>query len=199
MIVRNIFCFQDNNKTGYLAILNVKGDNGKYNAIKYYGNKFGDQYEFANPELFNTKTVRSSADFAKYIKLYNPGLFVNPIFVNGVAFDIPFIHLNTGDAVKWEPLFEKHVTYDSFNIISEDSIIEYFWYKNIFLSLLDQKRHQQASNSERLLVNCKTGLVTRKITKASKEKYFEGTWSCIGGKWIRENYYEIPIAGYKSR
>lgn len=201
MAVCDVRCFNYENKSGYIAILD-SFINGRFNAVKYNGNEFGFNF---NPitrqemDALKIKTIRSAKDFGRYIKELNCSIMINPINVNGIIFDLPFMYYNNTVIARWEPVFEKDITKNSFNIISGGSIVEYYFQQPIFISVLNAKRHLPKINSERLLVNCTTGMITREITRAYSEKYLEASYHLMNCNWVCDSYQEVPIAGYKLR
>lgn len=201
MSVCDIRCFNEANKCGYVAILSSRSG-GKVNAVKYNGVDFGFNFNPITPaemSQLRIKTIRSAKEFGRYIKEINSNIMINPINVNGIVFDLPFMYYNNAVIARWTPLFEKDVSQNSFNILSEGLIVEYNFQQPIFVSVLDAKRHIPKTNSERLLVNCANGVVTRAITKAEAERYLEASYHLMNGSWVCDSYEEAPIAGYKLR
>lgn len=201
MSVCDIRCFNESGKAGYVALLDSVSD-GKLNAVRYNGTDFGFNFHLiALGELnkFKVKTVRSAKDFGRYIKEVNAYFMVSPIQVQGLVFDIPYIYYGGKPICRWQPIFEKGIGKNSFNILSEGMIVEYYYQQPIFISVLDAKRHIPKVNMERLLVNTATGVVTRTVSKAEATEYFEGVYHLVNGDWCCDNVQRIPIAGYKLR
>lgn len=201
MSVRDIRFFNESGKCGYIAILDSKLSN-KFDAIRYNGTDFGCNFNIISLyeiQQLKVKTVRSAREFGRYIKEVNSGFMVNPISMNGITFDLPFIYYNNIVIARWQPLFEKDVSENSFNILSEGLIIEYIFQQPIFISVLNAKRHVPKINLERLLVNTATGVVTRNVSKAEKERYIEADYHLMNGNWVCDRFQEAPIAGYKLR
>lgn len=195
-----IFLLNDNGRQGYLAVLDSLAKDGKRNAVKYIGTKFGVGFPVC-PSLdgLRIKTVRSSKVFAKYIKLANPLAFVNPITVGNIVVDLPYIHYQNGMFVKWQPYFEETVLETSFSVVSDGAIVAYSYQQPIYISMLHMRRHVAASNSERLLVNVHTMLTTRELSKADAGVYCEGAYHVENGVWVCDKMTKTPIAGYKLR
>lgn len=195
-----IFLLNDNGRQGYLAVLDSVSKDGRRNAVKYIGAKYGVGYPMIGSlQGLKVKTVRASTDFDKYIKMANPGLMVNPVRKGNVVFDLPFIHFPNGGVVQWTPYFEETVTEGSFSVISGGAIICYNYQQPIFISPLNMKRHSAAFNGERLLINVNTQYTTREITKADPGVFCEGAYHVENGRWVCDKMVKTPIAGYKSR
>lgn len=201
MSVCDVLRFSDGRRTGYIAILNSQ-TNGKRNAVKIYGDFYGNNFKMFDMSLLeqlNVKTLRAKNKFDKYIKSCFPNAVINPVAINGVVFDLPYISINNILCAEWEPVFEECVDKSSFNILSEGLIVEYYFQQPIFVSVLNAKRHVPKSNLERLLINRNTGLITRSVARATATSYFEGTYHIENGCWKCDSYNEVPIAGYKLR
>ena len=201
MAVCDVYCFKEGQRTGYLAVLDTFS-NGKRNAVKLFGDMFGFNYKQIKSDLiptFNVKTLRSPAKFGKYIKSVYPSVMINPININGVVFDLPYIQSGNMCLARWEPVFEDDISEKSFNILSAGLIVEYNFQQPIFISVLDAKRHIPKVNEERLLINISTGVITRSIKRASISEYMEATYHIENGNWICDSFNKVPIAGYKMR
>lgn len=201
MSVCNVLRFSDGKRTGYIAILNSQ-TNGKRNAVKIYGDFYGNNFKMFDMSLLgqlNIKTLRTKNKFDKYVKSCFPNVAINPISINGVVFDLPYISVNNILYAEWEPVFEECVNKSSFNILSEGLIVEYYYQQPIFVSVLSAKRHVAKVNSERLMLNIRTGVITRDITKAEAERYVEASYNLVNGTWVCTSFKEVPIAGYKLR
>lgn len=200
MQVLQILRLNDHGRQGYLAVLDSRSRDGRQNAVKYIGSKYGENYQFCNDySAFRVKTVRSSKQFDKYVKLRNPAQMVNPVRVGPVVFDLPFIHYGNGLCVKWEPFFEESVNPGSFSVISDGAIIEYNYQRPIYVSVLDMKRHVAAYNRERLLINANTFYTTRELSNADGNTYCECAYHVDNGSWVCDKFSKTPIAGWKSR
>lgn len=201
MSVCEIRCFNEMGKFGYVALLDSQ-TRGKRDCIKYLGNNFGSNFGLISLQEIaqcHVRTVRSSKDFGRYIKELFPNFIVNPIRVGQITFDLPYMYYNGSILARWEPIFEKDINKNSFNIISEGVIVEYNFQQKIYISVLDAKRHIPKINSERLLINQITGVVTKYISKAELNRYFEATYHLVNGNWVCDSFQECKIAGYKLR
>lgn len=201
MAVCDVCCFNDGKRFGYVALLDSV-TNGKRNAVKIFGNMFGSNFKFINLDLlknFNIKTLRKPEKFGRYIKSLYPQMIINPINVNGLVFDLPYIYLGNTALVSWEPIFEEEVSTSSFKILHEGLIVEYNYHQPIFISVLSAKRHIPKTNEEQLLINCSTGMVTRVVKRATATSYIEAQYHVENGKWVCDGCNEVPIAGYKMR
>lgn len=202
MQVLQMFQVCDNGRPGYLAVLDTFGVDGRRNAVKFLGTtkKFGASFPVCiDMTQFKVKTLRSSNEFSKYMKMYAPGVMINPVRVGSVVFDLPFIHFPNGVVVKWSPQFEDSVTEKSFSLISGGVIIEYIWQQPIFISALHMRRHVSAFNSERLLVNMTNGYTTRELNMVNGDVYCEGCYHVENGVWACDKLQKTPIAGWKKR
>lgn len=201
MSVCAIYSFNSNRGSGYIAVLDTITNN-KRNAVKFFGNVFGNNFPLVSLEQFagfNIRTSRSASDFGKYIKALNPSIMLNPVSVGNIVIDLPFIQFKNGLNVQWQPEFEKSVSSKSFSIVSQGMIVEYNFQQPIFISVLTAKRHIPKVNYERVLINQTNGVVTREVAKACADKYIEAQYRCDNGVWSCCSYNEIPIAGYKMR
>lgn len=201
MSVCAIYRFNSNRGSGYIAVLDTVTNN-KRNAVKFFGNVFGNNFPMVNLEQFvgfNVRTSRSASDFGKYIKALNPSVMLNPISVGSIIIDLPYIQFQNGLNVQWQPEFEKSVTSKSFSIVSQGMIVEYNFQQPIFISVLTAKRHIPKVNYERVLINQTNGVVTREVARAFADKFIEAQYRCVNGVWTCYSYNEIPIAGYKMR
>lgn len=195
-----ILRFNDHGRQGYLAILDSVARDGRRNAVKYIGTKYGAGYPYINTvDGLKVKTVRSSKQFDKYIKMSNPMQMINPVRVGNVVFDLPFIHYGNGVTVKWEPFFEDTVNAGSFSVISEGAIVEYLYQRPIFISVLNMRRHVAAFNAERLLINTNTFYTTRELSNADGQTFCECAYHVDNGAWVCDKFAKTPIAGWKSR
>lgn len=195
-----VYLLNENGKQGYIAILDSVSRDGRRNAVKYMGAKYGIGFPVCPSTVgLRVKTVRTSAEFGKYMKLSNPGLMVNPIQVGPFVYDMPFIHYGAYGVVQWMPHFEKTVSESSFRAVSGGAIIEYSYQEPIFISALHMKRHVSAANSERLLVNVQNGYTTRELSAVDGNVFCEGTYHVENGVWTCDSLVKTPIAGWKSR
>lgn len=201
MAVCEIRCFNEMGKFGYVALLDSQ-TRGKRNCIKYIGKSFGTNFNIITAQelaLCHVRVVRSAKDFGRYIKELYPNFMVNPIKVGNLTFDLPCMYFNNTILARWEPIFEKDISYSSFNIISDGAIIEYNYQQPIYISVLDAKRHVPKMNAERLLVNQISGVVTRYVSKADPNRFYEANYHLVNGGWVCDSFSEAPIAGYKLR
>lgn len=195
-----VLLLNDNGRQGYIAILDSLAKDGRRNAVKYIGTKFGVGYPLCQSVAgLRIKTVRSASEFGRYIKQANPAIMVNPIMVGPVVVDLPFIHYPGGGVAKWSPYFEKSLSEDSFRAVSGGAIIEYTFNKEIYISVLSAKRHVAACNSERLLINIGNCYTTRQLSVADSDNYSEGSYHVANGVWVCDSIVRTPIAGWKSR
>lgn len=199
MQVLQILQLNERGRSGYLAVLDSYKE-GKQLAIKHMGSKYGTSYPLCvDLSPFTVKTCRSVREFDKYVKKFAPARMVNPVSLNGVVFDLPYIHFSNGAYVEWNPHFEESVNKTSFSVLSEGAILEYLYCKPIYLSLLNMKRHVAATNSERLLVNVNTGYTTRELSFVNGNLFCEAVYHSQAGIWMCDKINRTPIAGWKSR
>lgn len=195
-----VLLLNDNGRQGYLAVLDSVCKDGRRNAVKYIGTKFGVDFPVCTSVAgLRIKTVHSASEFGRYLKQYSPMTMINPMRVGPVVVDLPFIHYPNGGAVHWSPYFEKSINEDSFRVISGGAIIEYTYSKEIFISVLSMKRHVAACNSERLLINVGNCYTTRQLNVADADNFSEGSYHVANGVWVCDNLVKTPIAGWKSR
>lgn len=200
MQVVQMLLIDEGGKQGYLAVTDKADRVGNREAIKYIGTKFGSGFmPGAIGAGLSVKTVRSAKEFAKYVKMFNPGAWVDPVQVGGVVFDLPFVHFGNGLMIRWQPYFEKTVSESSFSLVSGGSIIEYTYQQPIYISALHMRRHMAAANSERLLINVNNGYTTRELSAVENSQYCEVTSHVENGEWVRDKLSKLPIAGYKLR
>lgn len=186
---------------GYLAVLSNVGADGRHYAMRYVGGDFGNNFPMITLDRlkeFNIKTLRSLADFSKYIKMFNPSLSVHPVEFGGVVFDSSFVHTQLG-TFRWSPFFERVPSKSNLSLISNDTIVCYTYCKPIFISVMTAKRHIPKENKEILYINKITGLVTRQLSGVVRGKYVEGSYHLEGTTWVRDSYNQIDVAGYKMR
>lgn len=201
MSVCEICCFLDNNRFGYVALLDSV-TNGKHNAVKFFGDNWGTNFRRVSMDFvrsLNTKTYRSSKKFGRLIKSCYPNIAINPIQVSNVVFDIPYIYANNSILAQWSPVFEEDLSPSSLSFLSKDSIVEYNYQQPIFIFMLDFKRHVPKVNSECLLINTFNDMITREVSQALSDKYIEYKAHIENGHWVTDFYKEVPIMGYKMR
>jgi hypothetical protein len=218
MNVCAILRFKDSKKSGYIAILAPNSvsivDNTEeelLNILKttkcdfyvYFGTDFGNDFNEISPRLLNylhkAKTVRRRSDFSIYIKSFNPNIMISPVEESGIIFDVPYIY-NNGDIIaEWTPLFDRDLKDGIFQTVSEGAIVQYIKQQQIFISTLIAKRHTPALNSEVLMIDRFTNIITRSYSYAEATKYVNCKQHTENGKWKTDLYEELEISGYKLR
>jgi hypothetical protein len=201
MSVCDVRQFNDGKRLGYIAILD-SSTGSKQNALRYFGADFGDRFKPISADemqKYKIRNIRDSKEFGRYLKEVKKDLMISPIDIGGIVFDSPYIYQDNNVIAQWRPVFEKDLTNDSFNLISGGTIIEYNYKQPIFISTLDAKRHVPKYNLETLLFNKITGLATRLVHFAGRDKYSEASYHLKDGTWVIDSCEEIPIAGYKLR
>ena len=170
--------------------------------IKFLGLDFGLNLECITNEqarTVNTRTSRNKFMFCSYLKQLYHNFCFNPINVGTVTIDAPYIYINNNLLCEWFCLFEDNLNSASFKLENNGTVLKYEYTEPIFILKEDTKRHIAVENSEILLINLLTGVVTRSCKKANSSFYYEQDSVCCNGVWSIVKNNRVSIAGYKSR